>query len=185
MRLTSLAWFGPTRLGIALLILPLVAACASKSEDPAAVPGLQVASRVIGNEAAYIEVDAVHRSFNDRIERITLIAPDGREIAAEQVRFDTIREGGRYAGPQPYGSVGVGVGGYGSGVGLGLGVGFPLGLGSRKYARDVFRTRATIKVPAPKAYLADPGKWQVRVHLRNRKRGDFYRDYPAPVPPAG
>lgn len=182
---------GPGRAGIArfaaiLMIIPIVAACASKStDDPATVPGLQVASRVIGNEGAYIEVDAVHRSFNDRIERITLVGPNGKEIAADQVRTDTIRNRGRYAGA-PVGSIGVGVGGYGGGgVGVGFGLGFPLVLGSRRYANSVFRTRATIKVPDPKEYVADPKFWKVRVHMRNRKRGEFYRDYPAPVPETG
>ena len=152
------------------------------------MPGLRVASRAIGNEAAYVEVDAVHRSFNDKIDRITLVAPDGREISAEQVRFDTIRNRGRYAGPTPFGSVGVGVGGGGGagwGTGVGIGIGFPIVLGSRRYARDIFRTRATFKVPDPKAYLADSSMWAVRVHLSNRKGGTFYRDFPAPVPAEG
>lgn len=183
MRLTRL------RFAAALLILPLIAACASKPPpDPSAVPGLQVASRMIGTEAAYIEVDAVHRSFNDKIDRITLVAPDGTEIAAQQVRFDTIRNRGRYAGPTPFGSVGVGVGGGGGagwGTSVGIGIGFPIVLGSRRTARDVFRTRATIKVPDPRAYLADPAKWTVRVHLSNRKGKIFYRDYPAPMSAEG
>ncbi len=145
------------------------------------VPGLIIGSRVVGREAAYVEVTALHRSRYNRLVRIALVGPDGKETEAEQLRNDVLT-GRAYGYPRgPFGSIGIGGGGGGIGVGLGIGIAFPLGV-FRRYSRTAYRTRATIKVPAPAAYLKDPGRWRIKLTFDHAKYGrhDVTQSAPAP-----
>ncbi len=169
-----------------LLALAVLSACASAPPAEDGVRGLAVRSRVIGKEAAYVEITAAHGDYNQRLERITLVAPDGREIEAENIRTETVRYLGR--GHGPFGSIGIGFGGYGGGyygggsyTGIGIGIGFPLvGGGGRRGTYWV--KRATIKVPDPKGYKANPNAWKVALHFRHRAKGVSTVTRAAPLP---
>lgn len=148
------------------------------------VAGLIVSSRVIGRDAAYVEVTALHRSRYNRLVRIALVGPEGHETVAEQLRHDVLT-GHRYGYPSgPFGSIGIGGGSGGRvGVGLGIGILFPLG-GGYRYRRTAYRTRATIKVPAPAAYRQDPAKWKIRLVFDHAKHGRHEVLQSAPLPGA-
>jgi predicted small secreted protein len=148
------------------------------------VPGLIISSRVVGRDAAYVEVTALHRSRYNRLVRIALVGPDGKETNAEQLRNDVLT-GRRYGYPSgPFGSIGIGGGSGGRvGFGLGLGIAFPLGI-SRGYSRTAYRTRATIKVPAPGAYRRDPSRWKIKLVFDHAKQGRHDVIQGAPLPGA-
>ncbi len=173
--------FVRTTLGIAALAF--VTACTSHPSQPkekAGMHGLVVKSRSVGKAADYLEVVAVHRSYQDKIELIELISPKGERTRADQVRNDTIR--GRYRGGYPYSQLGLGfgTGGY-SGVGIGVGFLFPLGGGYRR--RPYHRTRATFKVPDPASYRNNPARWKIAITVVNRKTGRrvIVKNAPAPT----
>ena len=148
------------------------------------VPGLIVGSRAVGREAAYVEVTALHRSRYNRLVRIALVSPDGKETEAEQLRNDTLTGGGYGYRRGPFGSIGVGGGSGGrAGVGLGLGIAFPLSI-FRGYSRTAYRTRATIKVPAPAAYRKDPRGWKIKLTFDHAKQGRHDVIQSAPLPGA-
>lgn len=172
----------PLRILLVAVLVPLMAgACArERAPYPHGVPGFAVQSRVIGAAAEYVEVEAQHQSYDDRIERIALVTPGGTEIEPEETRRESLR--GPRAGRPYSGSVGVGTG-YGARHSFfGIGIAFPLVLGKRGYARAIYRTRATFKVPDPESYRRDPSKWSVAIHMRHRKDGPFTIKQPAPVP---
>ena len=115
--------------------------------------------------------------------RIALVGPDGRETVAEQLRHDVLT-GRRYGYPAgSFGSIGIG-GGSGGRVGIGFGIGILFPLGGRGYRRTAFRTRATIKVPAPAAYRQDPAKWKIKLVFDHAKDGRHEVLQSAPLPGA-
>lgn len=147
------------------------------------VAGLIVGSRVIGRDAAYVEVTALHRSRYNRLVRIALVGPNGRETVAEQLRHDVLT-GYRHGYPAgPFGSIGIGGGSHGR-VGIGLGIGILFPLSSYRYRRTAYRTRATIKVPAPAAYRNDPAKWKIKLVFDHAKHGRHEVFQSAPLPGA-
>lgn len=158
-------------LGLAL------AACASPPPPgEGGIPYLVTAARVIGPEALYVEAEAAHRSRFHRLERIALVDPAGAEHAAVDVRADAVRTVGPGA---PVGAVGIG--GYtGGATAVGIGIGFPIFVES-SYA-NVYRMRATFRVPDPRAYRRDPGAWRIRLHFARRTQPPVVVDRPAPLP---
>ena len=154
-----------------------LAACASPPPPgEGGIPYLVTAARVIGPEALYVEAEAAHRSRFHRLERMTLVDPAGAEHAAIDVRADVVRT----VGPgYPAGSVGVGAvsGGH---TAVGIGVGFPIFV-EDSYG-NVYRMRATFRVPDARAYRRDPGAWRIRLHFARRTQPPVVVDRPAPLP---
>jgi hypothetical protein len=140
------------------------------------IPYLVTSARVIGPEALYVEAEAAHRSRFHRLERITLVDPAGGEHPAMDVRADAVRMVGPGA---PVGSVGVGAFSSGS-TAVGIGVGFPIFVDDA-YG-NIYRMRATFRVPDPRAYRRDPGAWRVRLHFARRTQPPVVVDRPAPLP---
>ena len=166
----------PALSGLAPALALALAACASPPPPgEGGIPYLVTAARVIGPEALYLEAEAVHRSRFHRLERIVLVDPGGAEHAAMEVRADVVRT----VGPGGIGSVGVG-GFSGGRTSVGIGVGFPIVVGD-SYG-NVYRVRATFRVPDPRAYRRDPGAWRIRLHFARRTQPPVVVDRPAPLP---
>jgi hypothetical protein len=159
--------------GLALML----AGCATPPPPgEGGIPYLVTAARVIGPEALYVEAEAAHRSRFHRLERIALVDPAGAEHTAMDVRADAVRS----VGPgYPVGSVGVGAITGGS-TAIGIGVGFPIFVDDA-YG-NVYRMRATFRVPDPRAYRRDPGAWRLRLHFARRTQPPVIVDRPAPLP---
>lgn len=163
----------PALSGLALALA--LAACASQPPGEGGIPYLVTAARVIGPETLYLEAEAVHRSRFHRLERIVLVDPGGAEHAAMEVRADVVRT----AGPGTVGSVGV-AGFSGGRTSIGVGLGFPIFV-EESYG-NVYRMRATFRVPDPRAYRRDPAAWRIRLHFARRTQPPVVVDRPAPLP---
>jgi hypothetical protein len=165
--------------GLAAALLVSLAACASPPPPgEGGIPYLVTAARVIGPEALYVEAEAAHRSRFHRLEHIVLVDPAGVEYPAIDVRADVVRTvGPGYA----VGSVGVGAVTGGS-TAVGIGVGFPIFV-EDSYG-NVYRMRATFRVPNPRAYRRDPNAWRIRLHFARRTQPPVVVDRPAPLPGA-
>lgn len=165
----------PARTPLALAALgAALAACASPPPPgEGGIPYLVTAARVIGPEALYVEAEAAHRSRFHRLERIALVDPAGAEHAAIDVRADVVRTVGPGA---PVGAVGIG----GSSGAVGIGIGFPIFV-ENAYG-NVYRMRATFRVPDARAYRRDPGAWRIRLHFARRTQPPVVVDRPAPLP---
>jgi hypothetical protein len=166
------------RWAAAALVLALAACASPPPPGEGGIPYLVTAARVIGPEALYVEAEAAHRSRFHRLERITLVDPAGVEHPAIDVRADAVRT----VGPgYPVGSVGFGtVTGRSTAVGIGLG--FPIFV-EDSYG-NVYRMRATFRVPNPRAYRRDPNAWRIRLHFERRTQPPVVVDRPAPLPDA-
>ena len=163
-----------------LLLAALGAALAACASPPppgeGGIPYLVTAARTIGPEALYVEAEAAHRSRFHRLERMTLVDPAGAEHAAIDVRADVVRTVGAGA---PVGAVGIG--GYtGGSLGIGIGIGLPLF--AENAHGNVYRMRATFRVPDARAYRRDPGAWRIRLHFARRTQPPVVVDRPAPLP---
>jgi hypothetical protein len=155
--------------------LPALGACAAPPPPgEGGIPYLVTAARVIGPEALYVEAEAVHRSRFHRMERIVLVDPAGAEHAAIDVRADVVRTA---APGYPVGAIGIG--GF-TGGSVGIGVGIPI-FAENVYG-NVYRMRATFRVPDPRAYRRDPGAWRIRLHFARRTQPPVTVDRPAPLP---
>lgn len=160
--------------GLAAAAALALATCASPPPSgEGGIPYLVTAARVIGPEALYVEAEAVHRSRFHRLERIVLVDPRGAEHAAIDVRADAVRT----SGPGAVSSIGVGAIS-GRHTAVGLGVGFPIFVDDA-YG-NVYRMRATFRVPDPRAYRRDPGAWRIRLHFERRTQPPVAVDRPAP-----
>ncbi len=163
-------------LACASLGAALAACAAPPPPGEGGIPYLVTAARTIGPEALYVEAEAAHRSRFHRLERITLVDPAGAEHAAIDVRTDVVRTVGPGA---PAGAIGIG--GYtGGSTAVGIGIGFPI-FADSAYA-NVYRMRATFRVPDARAYRRDPGAWRIRLHFARRIQPPVVVDRPAPLP---
>jgi len=137
----------------------LLAACAgpaSKSPPPAGL--MEITARLAAPPAQSVEVEVTNVPPGRRIERITLIDPEGgRHPAAELV---TVRatEGGLTSGPR----VGVGVsGGSSSGISPSIGLGWNV-TGSQA-ERSTQKIEAQVPIPDPAAYQTDAPRWRIEI----------------------
>ncbi|MGE5148452.1 MAG: hypothetical protein ACM3N5_16995, partial [Candidatus Eiseniibacteriota bacterium] len=103
-----------SRVLAAAILATLVASCSGPPPGVGGVPGLRITSQVVGIDGSMIQVEAAHQSYDNRIERIALVGPDGKTYPANDTTTETVTDRGGYGGS----SVGVGVGG-GSGGGFG------------------------------------------------------------------
>jgi|SRR5690606_25664502 len=155
----------------ALLLVALVGGCYTPPPGLGGVPGLRVTSRVVGIDGSTIEVEAQHQSYDNRIEQIALVGPDGRQYLPNDTMTETVTDRGGYTGQSVEVGVGGGTGGH-TGVGVGVGVGLgSFGLGA---TRPVFRTTARIPIPDKEAYRRAPQDWKIAVTVG-------YRDGPSQV----
>jgi hypothetical protein len=163
---------------LALALALFVASCSGPAPGLGGVPGLRVASEVVGIDGSTIQVEAAHQSYNNRIEQIALVGPDGRTYTANDTTTETVTDRGYYGGN----SVGVGVGGGGgSGGGFG-GVGIGLGLGSiGGGSRPVFRTVARIPIPDKAAYRRAPQDWKIAITVGQKDGPSQVITQPAPT----
>lgn len=169
------AYLALSGLPLAALAL-LAAACSGPAPGLGGVPGLRVASQVVGIDGSTIQVEAAHQSYNHRIEQIALVGPDGRTYTANDTTTETVTDRNLYGGN----SVGVGVGG-GSGGGFG-GVGIGLGLGSiGGGSRPVFRTTARIPIPDKDAYRKAPQDWKIAITVGQKDGPSQVITQPAPT----
>jgi hypothetical protein len=159
----------------ALLLAALAGACAGPPPGLGGVPGLRVTSQVVGIDGSTIQVEAAHQSYNNRIEQIALVGPDGRSYLPNDTVTETVNDRSGYGGQ----SVGVGVGGGGGGGFGGVGVG--LGLGSIGSSRPVFRTTARIPIPDKEAYRRAPQDWKIAVTVGQRDGPSQVLTEPAPT----
>jgi hypothetical protein len=160
--------------GLAASLLVLGACAAPPPPGEGGIPYLVTAARGIGPEALYVEAEAGHRSRFHRLERIVLVDPAGAEHAAIDVRADVVRTA---APGYPVGAIGIG--GF-TGGSVGIGVGIPI-FAENVYG-NVYRMRATFRVPDPRAYRRDPGAWRIRLHFARRTQPPVTVDRPAPLP---
>ena len=151
-----------------LLLVVATGGCYTPPPGIGGVPGLRVTSQVVGIDGSTIEVQAAHESYDNRIEQIALVGPDGRTYPPNDTLTETVTDRGGYSGQ----SVGVGVGGGSGGGFAGVGVGF--GLGSLGGTRPVFRTTARIPIPDKEAYRRAPQDWKIAITVG-------YRDGPSQV----
>jgi hypothetical protein len=171
------------RLGIAIIVLPLLTACAQTAEDgklqPAPAPATDQpgVDWHVAHAGGVIVVELTDREGYYRVERVELVEPSGRSHPAHEMTRETVREG-----PGKYGS-GVGVGGgYASGGhgGVGIGLSFPLA-GSRR-ASVVTLTTAHLRPPDAAAYRRHVDQWAIRVVLADPAGATSFARIPAPAP---
>jgi hypothetical protein len=158
-----------------------------QANPPASVPGAPVGPAVnwrSGFEGDQIWVEVIDPASFYRVDRVDLVAPDGRAFAAR----DVSRTQARYDYTTgSAGNVGVGMSSWGgshhSGTAVGLGIGFPLG-GGRGYEREDNATRslARFQLADPESYRRTAANWSVRVRLVDRYGQPSVARFPAPAP---
>jgi hypothetical protein len=139
-----------------------------------------------GLDGNMLQIEIIDRYGHYRVDRISLVSPQGQEYVAPQLTY----LGPRYSGGSGGGlsNVGIGVGGWGgssSGTSVGLGLGFPLGGSSppRDVDANAPRTVARIPLPDPQGYRTNPMGWTVRVRLLDSAGAASIAQFPAPLPP--
>jgi len=130
-----------------------------------------------------VVVEVQDRNNAYRVDRVELIAPDGRSISANDLTRERVSPGGRW---NDAGGLGVGVGGSGGsrgGTNVGVMFGFPLGGGSRADPiGSEARTTARIPLADPAAYRASAAQWKVRISFSNLSGYNSSAVIPAPLP---
>jgi len=176
-----------------LFALALLAACADRQsgsitpQEAARVGGPTVDAgpsvhwrASLAGDVVVIEVQDRNNAY--RVEKVELIAPDGRSTLASDVTRERLTPGGRYSD----GGVGVGVGGSGGSSGMGnVGVLFDIPLGRGGRADPVgseSRTTARIPLANPAAYRANPDQWKVRISFSDPAGYNSTAMIPAPKP---
>jgi hypothetical protein len=149
---------------------------------PSSVPGAPVGPPVnwrSGFEGDVIWVEVTDPASFYRVDRVELVAPDGRVFAARdisrtQARYDYTADSGS--------NVGVGAWGGSHHSGVGVGIGFPLG--GRGYEREdnATRTVARFQLADPESYRRTAANWSVRVRLIDRYKQPSVARFPAPAP---
>ena len=62
----------------AFALAVLVASCSGPPPGVGGVPGLRITSQVVGIDGSTVQVEAMHQSYDNRIEQIALVGPDGK-----------------------------------------------------------------------------------------------------------
>ncbi len=159
-------------IAMAMLAATLAGCAGTAPAGRDGVPGLAVVSRTLAG-SEYVEVEVVHRSLNNRVEQIALVAPDGARFPSRDMRTESVRDTYR-----PGASIGVSGGSSGN-IGVGVGLLFPLGGLFRKPA---FRTRALIRVPDRYSYRREKKAWKISVRVGYRYGAPKTILRPAPAP---
>ena len=144
-------------------------------------PDLRWRSVVRGDR---VEIEVIDPAAFYRVEQVDLVAPDGREYAAQELtriapsRDMPVRERATF-----------GVGGWGgssSGVGMGVGTSFPIGgrpVPPPDPDRNFARTIAHIILSDPASYHRTASAWSVKVHLLDPSGVSSTARFAAPLPP--
>ena len=129
-----------------------------------------------------VVVDVQDRNNAYRVDKVELIAPDGRSTASNDITRERMSPGGRW---NDSGGLGVGVGGSGGsrgGTNVGVMFGFPLGGGGGDAMGSEARTTARIPLANPVAYRATAEQWKVRVSFSDFAGYNSTANIPAPLP---
>jgi hypothetical protein len=178
---------------VPLLAVAALAACADRQSGsvtpresaragvPAGDAGPSVHWRAsLAGDVVVVEVQDRNNAY--RVDKVELIAPDGRSIVSSDVTRERLSPGGRYND----GGLGVGVGGSGgSSGGANVGVLFdiPLGRGGRADPIDSeARTTARIPLANGPAYRAGAEQWKVRISFSDPAGYNSTAVIPAPRP---
>jgi hypothetical protein len=165
------------RIFAAAALATLAASCSGPPPGIGGVPGLRITSQVVGIDGSIIQVDASHQSYDNRIEQIVLVGPDGKTYPANDTATESVTDRGSYGGS----SVGVGGGGGSHGGGF-AGVGLSMDLGSLGGgSRPVFHTTARIPIPDKAAYRTAPQDWKIAVTVGYRNGPSQTFTEPAPT----
>jgi hypothetical protein len=164
-------------------------ASAAPTQAPAAQAPAQPGPPIAwtgGLDGNVLQVEIIDRYGHYRVDRVSLVSPQGQEYVAPELTYLGPRYGG--SGGGGVSNVGIGVGGWGgssSGTSVGLGLGFPLGGSSppRDVDANAPRTVARIPLPDPQAYRYNPMGWTVRVRLLDSAGAASIAQFPAPLPP--
>jgi hypothetical protein len=131
-----------------------------------------------------VEIEVIDPAAFYRVEQVDLVAPDGREYAAQELtriapsRDIPVRERGTF-----------GIGGWGgssSGVNMGVGMGFPIGGRPPPPPdpdRNFARTIAHIILSDPASYHRTASAWSVKVRLLDPSGVSSTARFAAPLPP--
>jgi hypothetical protein len=178
---------------IAFALFALLAACADRQSGsitpqeaarvggPTQDAGPSVHWRAsLAGDVVVVEVQDRNNAY--RVEKVELIAPDGRSTLASDVTRERITPGGRYNDS----GVGIGVGGSGGSSGMAnVGVLFdiPLGRGGRADPIGT-ESRSTARIPLanPAAYRASAAQWKVRISFSDPAGYNSTAVIAAPVP---
>lgn len=121
---------------------------------------MEVTTRLAAPPAQVVEVVVGHIPPGRRIERMTLIDPDGARYPARSLVPVTTTEGGLRSGP----NVGVGVtGGSSSGINPSISLGWNITQGEAE--RTSRRVEAQVPIPDPAAYRANPARWRIEIEF--------------------
>ncbi|MFN4281162.1 MAG: hypothetical protein ACK4NA_00840 [Alphaproteobacteria bacterium] len=177
-----------------LVLLAALAACADRQsgsvtpqEQPRAGGPATEAGPAIRWRTALagdvVTVEVVDRNNAYRVERVELLAPDGRSYSSNDITRERMSPGGRWSDS---GGLGVGVGGSGGsrgGANVGVMFDFPLGGGGRADPiGSEARTTARIPLANPAVYRAGAQQWQIRISLSDLAGYNSSAVIPAPLP---
>lgn len=179
---------------LSLLALTALAGCADRQSGsvtpqeaaragvPSGAAGPSVHWRAsLAGDVVVVEVQDRNNAY--RVDKVELIAPDGRSFVSNDIMRDRITPGGRYNSDS---GVGVGVGGSGgSSGGANVGVLFDIPLGRGGRADPVgteSRTTARIPLANPGAYRAGADQWKVRISFSDPGGYNSTAVIPAPIP---
>lgn len=130
-----------------------------------------------------VTVEVLDRNNAYRVERVELLAPDGRAYSSNDITRERMSPGGRWTDSS---GLGVGVGGSGGsrgGTNVGVMFDFPLGGGGRADPiGSEARTFARIPLADPAAYRANAAQWKVRISLSDLAGYNSSAVIPAPLP---
>jgi hypothetical protein len=155
---------------------------APQSSVPSTVPGAPVGPAVSWRSqfrGGVIWIEIIDPASFYRVERIDLVAPDGRsftanEITRTQARYDYTADTGS--------NVGVGAWGGSHHSGVGVGIGFPLGGRGTERADDATHSVARFQLADPAAYRRTVANWSVHARLVDSNGHPSVALFPAPKP---
>ncbi|MGE0653373.1 MAG: hypothetical protein AB7P12_16765 [Alphaproteobacteria bacterium] len=173
---------------LAMLGVVVLSGCASEGQQATVTPVAPAgtAGPAIDWRTA-LSGDTVQVSITDprqywRVDRVSLVAPGGATIPAQEITRETVRDNDPYGYGGGGASVGFG-GGWGSrgGGGVGIGIGVPL-FGSGAPAVPPTRVVALIRPPDPAAYRQSAAAWRIRIDLSDATGRTSHAEIPAPIP---
>lgn len=132
-------------------------------------------------EGDTVLVELADATSHYRAEKVELVGPAGRRIAASQITREVERNYGY--GPDG-GPTGIGLNLFGSssrGVGIGIGAGVPVGTVNYS-GQPKTVTHARIALLDPVAYRANAAAWTIAVELIDKEGEAAFITIPAPAP---
>lgn len=170
---------------VLLLLLAFTAAC-QKPPDRNALTRFDADARAIGPGPDYIDVEVVFQSWVHQVDKVELVAPDGRSYRIQNLSTAVESAPGYGIGGSGT-SVGVGAAGGSSGrVGGFLGVSLDITSLLNGGAREAptVRTKGAITLPDPAAYRRDWSRWRLVVTVTRGGTEPKSWTVPAPKPVA-